>query len=150
MPKFLSAGLMAVATLGTVLAAQAQVCNTMCSRYEEGQCVEHTQTCTTPPPPEKFGAIAYGRTSGAWGYSYNWNSRAKAESAAMQNCGQRAKDCEVIVWYDRRCGAVAVDQGGGVYWGIGDGSGQANGIAQKQCAKGGGKGCAVKVSQCSR
>ena len=31
-----------------------------------------------------YGAIAYGRTSGAWGSSYQWDSRAKAESTAMQ------------------------------------------------------------------
>ena len=148
MPKFL----IAVASFGLfgAVTAQAQVCSTMCSRYEEGECVEHTQTCTTPPPPESYGAIAYGRTSGAWGFSYHWSNRAKAESQALQNCGQRAKDCEVIVWYDRRCGAVSADQGSGVYWGVGETASQANGIAKNQCIKGGGKGCEVKVSQCSR
>src|SRR5665213_2568741 len=92
-----------VATVGllTTMTAQAQICTTTCSRYESGQCVEHTHFCQNIPsaPADSYGAIAYSRTSGAWGNSYKWGSRAKAESAAMGNCGQHAKDCQVTVWY---------------------------------------------------
>ena len=141
---------MAFGVLATT-AAQAQFCSTTCSRYEEGQCVEHTQTCTTTPsaPSDSYGAIAYSRTSGSWGYSYKWSSRAKAESVAMQTCAKYAKDCEVTVWYDRECGAVAADQGPTAFWGIGNTVSQARATALNECMKGGRKGCAVQVSQCS-
>src|SRR5665213_2563989 len=130
--------------------AQAQICSTICSRYEEGQCVEHMQTCSTPSAPaESYGAIAYSRTTGAWGQSYKWGSRAKAESVAMQNCAQHAKDCEVTVWFNRNCGAVAADQGPTAFWGLGNTISQARAVAQNACMKDGRKGCAVQVSQCS-
>jgi len=146
----LRAGFAAALGLCAATGAQAQVCSSECSRYIEGQCVEHTETCTTPPPPETYGAIAYGRANGGWGYSHGWNTRAKAESVAMQNCAQRAKDCQVVVWYDRRCGAVSVDQANAVYWGIGETSSRATVVARNQCVTSGGRGCAVKVVQCSR
>jgi len=128
-----------------------QSCSTECSRYEEGDCVEHTQTCTeVSPPAESYGAIAYGRTSRAFGYSYSWPSRAKAESVAMNNCGEHGDDCEVMVWFDRRCGAVAVGQGSTAWWGLGNNEGQARADALDKCANDGGEGCEIRVSQCSR
>lgn len=142
-------GLLAALAAGTP--ARAQVCSTMCSMYVSGQCVEYTQTCETPTrPAHSYGAIAYGSKSQAWGYSYNWDSREKAERVAMQNCAQRAKDCEVAVWYDFKCGAVAAGGGAGYFWGVGDGAGEARTEALNKCEKGGGKGCAIQVSQCSR
>jgi hypothetical protein len=130
--------------------AEAQICSTTCSRYEEGQCVEHMQTCTTPAAPaDSYGAIAYSRTSGAWGNSYKWGSRTKAESVATQNCAQHAKDCQVTVWYNHKCGAVASDPGPTAFCGIGDTVSQARAVAQSECMKGGRKGCEVQVSQCS-
>jgi hypothetical protein len=131
-------------------AASAQVCETTCSRYEEGECVEHTETCTTPPPPESYGAIAYGRGSGAFGYSFHWGSRDKAEQVALQNCAQHGDDCEVMVWFDRRCGAVAASDEQDAYWGLGDGDAAARDAAMSECAKAGGHSCEIQVSQCSR
>jgi hypothetical protein len=147
-----------LALLGVVLGWSApawawQSCSTECSRYEEGDCVEHTQTCTeeTPPPPaESYGAIAYGRTSRAFGYSYSWGSRAKAESVALNNCGQHGDDCEVMVWFERKCGAVASGQGSTAWWGLGNNEGQARADALDKCANDGGEGCEIRVSQCSR
>jgi uncharacterized protein DUF4189 len=129
-----------------------QSCSTECSRYEEGDCVEHTQTCTevSPPPAESFGAIAYGRTSGAYGFSYSWPSRAKAENVALNNCGTHGDDCEIMVWFDRKCGAVAAGQGSSAWWGLGDTDGQARAAALDKCANDGGEDCEVKVSRCSR
>jgi hypothetical protein len=97
-----------------------------------------------------FGAIAYGRGSGAWGSSYQWDSREKAESTAMANCQKYAKDCEVMVWFSDQCGAVAAEDGGDAYWGLGDGEGAAREDAMNKCAKGGGRNCQVQASQCSR
>jgi uncharacterized protein DUF4189 len=150
MKRAIRLAVLAFGVLPTMM-AQAQFCSTTCSRYEEGQCVEHTQTCSSmqSAPGDSYGAIAYSRTTGAWGNSYKWSSRAKAESVAMQNCAQHAKDCQVTVWYDHKCGAVAADQGPTAFWGIGNTVSQARAAAQNECTKGGRKGCAVQVSQCS-
>lgn len=150
---FATGAIIVVTSLGvlTAMTAQAQVCSTTCSRYEEGQCVEHMQTCSTPSAPaHNFGAIAYSRKSGAWGNSFAWDTRTKAENVAMKNCAQHAKDCEVTVWFDRKCGAVAADAGPTAFWGIGETVNQARAAAQNECTKGGRKGCTVQVSQCSR
>ncbi len=101
-------------------------------------------------PAHSYGAIAYGLTSGAWGSSYSWASRAKAESVAMQNCAEHGDDCEVMVWFESKCGAVALSQGTTAFWGLGDSDGQARADAQDKCANGGGKDCQVEVSQCSK
>ena len=142
-----------VSTLGVLIAVGAQAqqtCTTTCGRYESGQCVEDLKTCTPlPAPGPSYGAIAYGRTSKAWGYSHNWGSQGKAESVAMQNCAQHSDDCEVMVWFDRRCGAVAAGEGATAFWGLGNNVGQAQGEAKNKCLNGGGKVCEVKVSQCS-
>src|SRR5208282_4928500 len=47
-----------------------------CSNYIQGNCSEHTMTstCTPDVPANSYGAIAYGRTSRAWGSSYRWGS----------------------------------------------------------------------------
>ncbi len=146
------AALLLALSAGMGAPAQAQVCTTTCSMYEEGECVEYTHTCETPAPPKPaFGAIAYGRKSGAWGYSYNWESRDRAQNEAMKNCAQNGNDCEVMVWFDRECGAVAArGDSDAAYWGLGDGEGAAREEAMRQCAKDGGKQCEVKVSRCSR
>jgi hypothetical protein len=112
-------------------------------------------TCTpgssTPSAPAaSYGAIAYGRTSKAWGYSYHWGSRAKAESVAMQKCAQNGNDCEVMVWFMRKCGAVASGGGTTAFWGLGNNDGQARADAQNKCMNSGGKDCEVQVSQCSK
>lgn len=104
---------------------------------------------TTAPAP-RYGAIAYGRTSGAWGSSYQWDSRAKAESTAMQNCKEHGDDCEVMVWFHDKCGAVAATDGDTPFWGLGDSEEQARADAQSKCADGGGRGCEVQASQCSK
>ena len=101
-------------------------------------------------PAASYGAIAYGRTSGAWGSSYHWGSQAKAESAAMQTCAQHGNDCEVMVWFDRKCGAVAAAAGAVAFWGLGDSEEQAGAEAKHKCEQGGGKDCTVQASECSK
>jgi len=133
------------------MSARAQVCETSCSMYNQGQCVEYTQHCTTPPPPPPaYGAIAYGRSSGAWGASDHWADRAKAESAALARCGEHGSDCEVIVWFKNQCAAVAAAGPATAYWGLGDGLGAARGNALSNCSKQGGTNCRVQADQCSR
>jgi hypothetical protein len=133
--------------------APAQVCSTSCSRYEEGECVEYEHTCVNEPsvPRPSFGAIAYGKASDAFGFSYGWDNRSKAESVALENCAQHGSDCEVMVWFDRKCGAVAARSDHQyVYWGLGNSDSAARSIAMNECNKDHGPSCAVKVSKCSR
>jgi Domain of unknown function (DUF4189) len=75
------------------------------------QCVKQ---CSKVGP--SYGAIAYGRTSGAWGSSDQWDSRVKAESTAMHNCQKHGDDCEVMVWFHDECGAVAAGDGETAFW----------------------------------
>jgi hypothetical protein len=141
-----------VAVAVTALPAQAQVCTTTCDEYDQGTCVTERTTCTTPEPPKPdFGAIAYDTATGAWGESYHWENRDKAESVALQNCqDNKGTDCQVMVWFDRNCGAVAVDDDGNAYWALGDGEGAARENAIGKCNAGGSKDCAVQASECSR
>ena len=132
--------------------ASAQACVSGCSNYIEGKCAQWT-TCIPGSSPSvsmpSYGAIAYGRTSRAWGDSYHWGSRAKAESVALKNCEQHGNDSEVMVWFDRRCGAVVSGEGTAAYWGVGRSDRQARAIAVQQCADDGGKTCEVQVWRCS-
>jgi hypothetical protein len=160
----------ATATLGVLflLAAVAPTrvhayCPTVCKRYDPktGQCLESGTVvgvgCTVPgldpaapaAPRYSYGAIAYGRTSGAWGYSHRWGSRAKAESVAKQNCAEHGDDCEVMVWFDRKCGAVVAGEDSSAFWGLGASEAQARSDATNKCTTGGGKACEVEVSHCS-
>lgn len=150
---WIAAGLGALVALAANAPAKAQ-CSFGCNRYVQGQCVEY-RSCTpgvpgSSAPPPSYGAIAYGRKSRAWGHSYHWGSQAKAERVAMQNCAKHGDDCEILVWFKRKCGAVVSADGTVAYWGLGDSDAQARAEAQSQCAKDGGKNCEVQVSQCSK
>ncbi|MGD0230438.1 MAG: DUF4189 domain-containing protein [Syntrophorhabdales bacterium] len=129
-----------------------QNCTTSCSRYIQGQCVEHTQHCTeegTYVTPD-FGAIAYGKTKKSYGTSYKWASRAKAESVALQKCSQYANDCEIAVWFRNQCGAVVTRSDNQLYyWGLGKTEGEAKSVAMKECTKNNGQKCEVLISQCA-
>jgi Domain of unknown function (DUF4189) len=149
--RYMAAGFAVALALGWHAPAWAQDCTTTCDEYDNGTCVIERHTCTFEPPKPSYGAIAYGRKSGAYGYSHGWGDQAKAESVAMENCAQHGSDCEVMVWFDRKCGAVAARSDSTIaYWGLGDGAGAANSQAMSQCTKDGGRGCEVKVSHCSR
>jgi len=62
-----------------------------------------------------FGAIAFSQDTGAVGYGYDYPSRAAAEERALDECGEA---CEVVVWFQNACGALAVgdDNGYGSAW----------------------------------
>src|ERR1700688_239545 len=132
--------------------ARAQIpCSTVCSNYIEGKCSQYTHySCNgaaPSAPARSYGAIAYGPTSGAWGSSYHWGNEAKAESAAMKTCAEHGSDCEVEVWFDRKCGAVASGGPKTAFWGLGDSESQARADAQQKCEQGGGKACRIQASQ---
>ncbi len=70
-------------------------------------------------PANRFGAIAYSPSTGAHGWSYDYPSREEAERVAVANCAQHARDCNVPIWFQNACGALAVGPAGyGSGWAI--------------------------------
>ncbi len=62
-----------------------------------------------------FGAIAYSKSTGRWGYSYGYGDPSSANNAARNECGR--DDCEVKVVFWNGCGALAKGRNGGMGWG---------------------------------
>ena len=97
---------------------------------------------------DRYGAIAYSPSTGAYGWSYDHVSRAAAEGAALAQCNQRAGDCQVPLWFQNACGALAIGDGGG--WGTGWGTsrGLAEGYALQTCRQYTGN-CSVRRWACT-
>lgn len=74
---------------------------------------------STAEAKNKFGAIAISPSSKAMGWSYNYNSKWKANQVALNKCYKYASDCKIAVWFRNACGAVAVGANGGwgAHWG---------------------------------
>lgn len=72
----------------------------------------------TPRRPDRFGAIAYSRSTGAFGYSYGHYSQSEAEQDALARCD--ASDRKVVGWMRNAYGALALGDDPGAYgfaWG---------------------------------
>ncbi len=77
-------------------------------------------------PANRFGAIAYSPSTGSHGWSYDYASREEAERVALANCAQHARDCNVPIWFQNACGALAVGPSGyGSGWAINQGLAEA-------------------------
>lgn len=63
----------------------------------------------------QFGAIAYSKSTGRWGYSYGYRDPSSANNAAMNRCDR--DDCEVKLVCWNGCGALAKGRDGGMGWG---------------------------------
>lgn len=63
-----------------------------------------------PTQADKFGAIAFSTSSGQAGWSFDYDTRAIAESRALANCGA---GCKVVTWFKNSCGALAVGRNNG-------------------------------------
>ena len=144
----LAAVLVAMAVLLAARPARAlENCVSVC---DNAYCTVTHDHCIESAPAPAYGAIAYGRQSGAWGTSYHWTSRAEAERVALRNCAPHGNDCETAVWFRDACGAVATGGARIAFWGIGDGIGAARASALGKCRTGGGDRCTIAVSACSR
>jgi hypothetical protein len=95
-----------------------------------------------------YGAIAYGPSSGRYGYSDNFADREQAEQRATSECGQ--SDCVIATWFFGHCGALATGSNGA--WGAEqDASEQkARSLAEARCVAQGGKDCTVLMSHCAQ
>ena len=92
---------------------------------------------------DMFGAIATSDETGAWGYAYNYPTRAQAEAEALKECGEAG--CQVEVWFKNACGAVAKD-GRNVGWGWAKSRTEAEAKAISACGSG---ACRIEVWACT-
>ncbi len=119
-----------------------------------GECSELLNQCyqlECNRPSESFGAIAYGASSRAYGYSYDSPNADAAATIALNNCRKHGGDCEVVLSFSNSCGAVAA-VGSGSSYAVGQGAtrGQAEYVAVDNCRKdGGGDDCQVQVWSCA-
>ncbi len=77
------------------------------------------------------GAIAYSPSTARWGTAYGYFLPYEASSAALSNCG--VADCEIVVWEENMCAALAVGMNGGYGWGIHNYSSMARSRALNEC-----------------
>ncbi|MFB2983791.1 DUF4189 domain-containing protein [Microseira sp. BLCC-F43] len=91
---------------------------------------------------DNYGAIATS-DSGAWGYGYNYPTRAQAERAALEECGEAG--CEIQVWFKNACGAVAKD-GTNLGWAWAQSREEAEANAVSECGTG---ACQVVTWACT-
>ena len=98
---------------------------------------------------DRYGAIAYSRHTGHYGYWHGAESRAGAERRAREACDRR--DCRVEVWFRNSCGALASGEDSEIFgWGHDVSLGEAKEIAIRNCRREGGRHCRVLVSSCAR
>ncbi len=64
---------------------------------------------------DRFGAIAFSPSTGAFGFSNDHPSQSDAEAGALAECRKRAGGCQSSSWFRNACGALAVGEYGG--WG---------------------------------
>ncbi|MEN9207178.1 MAG: DUF4189 domain-containing protein [Gloeomargarita sp. GMQP_bins_120] len=113
---------------------------------------ESPEPMPSPPAMALFGAIAYNNLDGVYGYGYNFPDRASAEKRAIQECEQVSggKPCEILVWFQNACGALARDSrnyaGGG--WGVTPEVAQQEALAS--CQSVGGADCVVVETICTK
>lgn len=157
-------------------AASAQDCEQRCSRSCYGtsqsdywKCEDDRRTCVancrseqqgpgtggdgTRTAPRQFGAIAYSRTTGDYGFSYGQSSRGRAEQVALGYCGEQrnqARDCSVLVWFWNACAALATAPNGAYGGDHASDRRAAEESARRICANYGGAGCRVVRTVCSR
>lgn len=98
---------------------------------------------------DRYGAIAYSRRTGHYGYSDRAVTRAGAERRARELCER--SDCRVVVWFRNSCGALATSQDGQIYgWAHDTSLREAKENAVEHCRTEGGRRCRLLISACTR
>ena len=97
---------------------------------------------------DNFGAIAFSKATGAYGFSYDHQSRRDAEARAMAECNSRSRGCKIAIWFKNACGSVAIGQNGwGSAWAGSRGNAERAAIAN--CSKHT-SGCRVLAWSCTK
>jgi hypothetical protein len=118
------------------------------SSYCSGTSARCSTECRHGGGSKSYGAIAYSVKDEAYGYSDNFESQERAETAALKYCSEHGSGCEIMVWFYNSCGAVAVD-GSTVTWGQEASKIGAERRALEECKRAGGQNCEIKISHCS-
>ena len=73
----------------------------------------------TSPAFAGYAAIAFSMETGAYGSSWNYETRWEAEERALDECDEFGPGCEVVNWTRNACTALATspDDGYGAAWG---------------------------------
>jgi len=100
-------------------------------------------------PGHVYGAIAYSKSTGAFGFSYEFPNSEEANELALSKCSQNAQDCYVVISFSNLCASVVADSRREVYWGHAASRGEAQRQAMSACRNDGGVDCDVKVWACS-
>ncbi|MFS8048581.1 DUF4189 domain-containing protein [Rhizobium sp. BR 314] len=97
----------------------------------------------------EFGALAYSRSTGSYGSSHNYSTRADAEDEALSNCSSYADDCRIVVYFRNACGALAVGSRRGFGYGWSARRGEARYTALANCREND-RGCRIVNWTCSK
>jgi len=98
------------------------------------QCNKNISEGTAPPPVTgAYGAIAYDKTSGAWGMADASQSKSDAKKSALAYCSKNGDDCEIVESFSKSCAAVAAGTGNRMAWAVGDDARQAGLDAINKC-----------------
>lgn len=140
-------------------AADRSSCLSSCSdRYlqcrssqSDTQCSHQRIFCEANCPDaiqNKYGAIAYDISTGAWGWSGDFPSQQAADRYALQKCGTRGRKCMIVSRFLNGCGALAVGEAS--VWGSGRAGSKsaAERFALSECNKRG-HGCSLRAWACT-
>lgn len=94
------------------------------------------------------GAIAYGRSSQAWGYSHGMANAQAADRKALANCRSHGNDCAIVASFSSGCAAVAAGAGPGYAMSLGKTEEAAQAQALKSCRGNGIGSCEIQVWSC--
>jgi hypothetical protein len=98
---------------------------------------------------DRYGAIAYSRRSGHYGYFRGAESQAGAERRALEKC--EGRDCRIVGWFRNSCGALATGEDGQVTgFGHDNRLDEAKERSVRNCRENGGRRCRVVISACAR
>lgn len=107
-------GCLACGSTSTPTTPTTSTTTTQSTTKQPAACAILVWTCST----SGWGAIAFSQSTGASGYSYNYSTRALAESAAIGFCAR--SDCSSVAWFQNAGGALARAPTG--QWGTGTGT----------------------------
>lgn len=96
-----------------------------------------------------YGAIAYDKETGSWGYSVDNNTARQAEAGALESCGKVSQGCQVYVRLTNQCGTIAASEDGSFSWAADKSKQASEKRALTSCRKNENNGCEVKVTACT-
>lgn len=96
-----------------------------------------------------YGAIAFSQSTGASGWSKNYDNKRSASRAALGYCADSANDCKVVYNFTNSCAALAAgpDGGYGTDWDVKQRRAEKKAIAACNQYS---SGCRIVVSACSQ